>query len=82
MSNFVAAGQTLTVTAEVIDQDERQTRLKAQGAVGGETQLSGRLILERYNLADVGWGSAAADIQIKQNLRNLFALLYRDPAVV
>ena len=81
-SSFVAPGQTLTVTAEIIDQDERQTRLKAQGVVGGETQLSGRLILERYNLADVASGSAAADIQIKQNLKNLFALLYRDPAVV
>src|ERR1700690_1214456 len=30
-SNFVAPGQTLTVTAEIISQDERQTKLKAQG---------------------------------------------------
>lgn len=81
-SNFVAPGQTLTVTAEVIGQDDRQTRLKAQGVVGGEIQLSGRLVLERYNLADVGSGSATADNQIKQNLKNLFALLYRSPAVV
>jgi 3-hydroxyacyl-[acyl-carrier-protein] dehydratase len=81
-SNFVAPGQTLTVTAEVIGQDDRQTRLKAQGVVGGEIQLSGRLVLERYNLADVGSGSATADNQIKQNLKNLFALLYRSPAVI
>jgi 3-hydroxyacyl-[acyl-carrier-protein] dehydratase len=81
-SNFVAPGQTLTVTAEVIGQDDRQTRLKAQGVVGGDIQLSGRLVLERYNLADVGSGSATADNQIKQNLKNLFALLYRSPAVV
>jgi 3-hydroxyacyl-[acyl-carrier-protein] dehydratase len=81
-SNFVAPGQTLTVTAEIMGQDERQTKLKAQGVVDGEVQLSGRLVLERYNLAEAGLGSAAADLQIKQNLKKLFALLYRDHAQV
>src|ERR1700681_578193 len=46
-SNFVAPGQTLTVTVEIINQDARLTRLKAQGTVEGEVQLSGRLVLER-----------------------------------
>ena len=80
-SNFVAPGQTLTVSAEIISQDERETKLKAQGAVGGEVQLTGRLVLERYNLADAGLGSPQADALVKQNLRILFALLYREEVV-
>jgi 3-hydroxyacyl-[acyl-carrier-protein] dehydratase len=76
-SNFVAPGQTLTVTAEIVGQDARQTRLKAQGTVDGEVQLSGRLVLERYNLADEGIGAADDDARVKRELRRLFALLYR-----
>ena len=45
-SNFVAPGQTLTVTAEITQQDSRLTKFKAEGAVDGEVQLSGRLVLE------------------------------------
>ncbi|HEV3415173.1 MAG TPA: 3-hydroxyacyl-ACP dehydratase FabZ family protein [Pirellulales bacterium] len=76
-SNFVAPGQTLTVTAEIVGQDPRQTRFKAQGTVDGEVQLSGRLVLERYNLADEGMGAADDDARVKRELRKLFALLYR-----
>jgi 3-hydroxyacyl-[acyl-carrier-protein] dehydratase len=79
-SNFVAPGQTLAVTAEILSQDERQTKLKAQGVVAGEVQLSGRLVLERYNLADVGLGSPAADLQVTLSMRKLFAVLYQDHA--
>jgi 3-hydroxyacyl-[acyl-carrier-protein] dehydratase len=76
-SNFVAPGQTLTVTAEIINQDARLTRLKAQGTVEGEVQLSGRLVLERYNLADEGLGTVDDDTRVKRELRKLFALLHR-----
>jgi 3-hydroxyacyl-[acyl-carrier-protein] dehydratase len=76
-SNFVAPGQTLTVTAEIINQDARLTRLKAQGTVEGEVQLSGRLVLERYNLADEGLGTVDDDNRVKRELRKLFALLHR-----
>lgn len=76
-SNFVAPGQTLTVTAEIINQDARLTRLKAQGTVEGEVQLSGRLVLERYNLADEGLGTVDDDDRVKRELRKLFALLHR-----
>src|SRR6201999_2887769 len=36
-ANFVRPGQMLTVTAEVLSQDERETKLKAQGTVDGQT---------------------------------------------
>jgi 3-hydroxyacyl-[acyl-carrier-protein] dehydratase len=76
-SNFVAPGQTLTVTAEILSQDERLTKLKAQGTVDGEVQLSGRLVLERYNLADERLGTADDDERVRRELRKLFALLFR-----
>src|SRR5437016_11828808 len=76
-SNFVAPGQTLTVTAEITSQDARETKLKAQGTVDGEVQLSGRLVLERYNLADEGLGTVADDERVRRELRKLFALLFR-----
>ncbi len=76
-SNFVAPGQTLIVTAEIISQDERHTKLKAQGTVAGEIQLSARLTLVRYNLADEGLGSADDDARVTRELRKLFALLNR-----
>src|ERR1051325_11131668 len=50
-ASFVEPGPTLTVQAEVLGQDERETKLKAQGIVGGVTAVSARLVLEKYNLA-------------------------------
>src|SRR5215471_13824250 len=51
-ADFVAPGQTLTVTAEILSQTERETKLKVQGAVDGKLNVSARLVLGRYNLAD------------------------------
>jgi 3-hydroxyacyl-[acyl-carrier-protein] dehydratase len=34
-ANFLQPGQTLTITAEILDQDDRQTRLKTAGHVDG-----------------------------------------------
>ncbi len=79
-SNFVAPGQTLMVTAEITQQDARLTKLKAEGSVDGEVQLSARLVLERYNLAPEGLWPAESDEYMKRELRTLFALLYRLPS--
>ena len=75
-ANFVRPGQMLTVTAEVLSQDERETKLKAQGTVEGQTVVSARLVLERYNLAADDAGRAITDEVVKLKLRELFALLY------
>jgi 3-hydroxyacyl-[acyl-carrier-protein] dehydratase len=76
-ANFVEPGQTLTISAEVLDQNERETKLKAQGTVNGVTAVSARLVLERYNLADEDPDRRIADDVVKQGLRELFSLLYR-----
>ncbi len=81
-SNFVAPGQTLTVTAEITSQDDRETKLKAQGTVAGEVQLNARLVLVRYNLVDEGMGTPDDDRRVRGEMRKLYALLHRPAAAV
>lgn len=80
---FVEPGQILTVTAEVLSQNESETKVKAQGTVDGRTTVSGRLILTRYNLADENPCEAGTDEKIRQEMRDLLAVLYQPgPPVV
>lgn len=80
-SSFVEPGQTLVVTAEILGEDDRETKLKAQGSVGDVQVVSARLVLERYNLADQNPAHSVTDEVVKSELRKLFALLYRSPVV-
>ena len=80
---FVEPGQLLTVTAEIISQTATETKVKAQGTVDGRTTVSGRLVLERYNLADRNPLEATADEAILQEMRGLLTVLYQPgPPVV
>lgn len=74
-ANFLCPGQTLTVTAEVTAQDEQHTRLKVRGLVDEQTHVSGRLVLERRNLADADPAQAPLDRIITDQMRKLYALL-------
>ncbi|HEY4308496.1 MAG TPA: 3-hydroxyacyl-ACP dehydratase FabZ family protein [Pirellulales bacterium] len=78
-ANFLQPGQTLTITAEILDQDDRRTRLKAAGHVDGSLNVSARLVLERYNLASERPDRAVADDVVRQKMRELFSLLYQPP---
>jgi 3-hydroxyacyl-[acyl-carrier-protein] dehydratase len=56
-ANFVEPGSTLRITAEMLNQDERLTRLKAQGTIEGTTAVSARLVLERFDPGSpIVWG--------------------------
>lgn len=79
--NFVEPGQTLVVTAEVLSQDPRETKLKAQGTVDGQPTVSARLTLERYNLEHENPARSEADAVIVQRLREMFAQLYKPQGV-
>ncbi len=78
--NFVEPGNQLVVTAEILGQDEKTVKLKAQGMVGETQCVSARLVLERYNLADADATKGVTDQVLRYKMRELFALLYR-PAV-
>ena len=80
---FVEPGQLLTVTAEIISQTATETKVKAQGTVDGRTTVSGRLVLERFNLADQHPLEATADETIIEEMRNQLTILYQPgPPVV
>jgi len=76
-ASFVEPGQQLTVVAEISGENERETKLKAWGTVDdtGVTVVSGRLTLERYNLAGNDPQAAEADEVLSRQLRAQFALL-------
>ncbi|NDC53564.1 MAG: beta-hydroxyacyl-ACP dehydratase [Planctomycetia bacterium] len=78
--DFVEPGRVLTVTAEVLSQDESTTKVKASGTVssaGGErTSLTARLVLERYNLADRQPHGDAVDARVRAEMRKMWAVLH------
>ncbi len=74
--DFVEPGKTLTVTAEVLSQDETTTKIKASGRVGERTSLTARLTLERYNLADRRPHGAAVDARVRAEMRRLWSVLH------
>jgi 3-hydroxyacyl-[acyl-carrier-protein] dehydratase len=76
-ADFVAPGQTLTVTAEMLSQTEQETKLKVQGAVDGKLNVSARLVLARFNLADGNPVRASSDAHVIRQMRLQFDLLYR-----
>jgi 3-hydroxyacyl-[acyl-carrier-protein] dehydratase len=80
-ADFVEPGQVLTVTGEIIDQNERETQLRATGMVDGRTAVAARLTLERFNLADVQPHRGALDGYTRRKMRELFGLLYRPSEV-
>ncbi len=67
-ADFVPPGQMLTVTVSLVSQDERFATVKVDGQISNRTTLSGRLVLERYNLAD----SDPTKLPIDQKLTTYF----------
>ena len=82
--NFIEPGQVMRITAEIIGQDDRLTRLKAQGTVNEAVAVSARLVLERYNLADTDPALAEVDAYVIDKMRALFSILNKPevPAAV
>jgi 3-hydroxyacyl-[acyl-carrier-protein] dehydratase len=76
-ADFVQPGQTLTVHAEILKQDDLLTTITSGGTVDGGKGVSGRLVLERFNVADRYPGREAWDAHARKKARQRFDLLYR-----
>jgi 3-hydroxyacyl-[acyl-carrier-protein] dehydratase len=74
-ADFVTPGKELVVTAEILKQDESLTTLKTQGTIGGNVAVNGRLVLERFNLADRYPKRANTDPYMTNELRGVFKKL-------
>lgn len=79
---FVEPGQTLRVTAEILKDSDRETKLKARGTVDGRATVSARLVMAKYNLADTVPAHAEIDRVTKEELRKSFSLLYQPTEAV
>ena len=68
-ADFVAPGNCLQLDVEIVKQDNRLATFKVTGRVEDKVKLSGRLVLERYNLADEDPSQSEVDHQIKERFR-------------
>lgn len=74
-ADFVAPGQSLDVAVSMVKKDERLATLKVEGQIGGRQTLSGRIVLQRYNLADRDPALQAIDEKIIRHFRRAQNLL-------
>jgi 3-hydroxyacyl-[acyl-carrier-protein] dehydratase len=59
----------------IIKKDERLATFKVEGQVGSQSTLSGRLVLERYNLAERDPDKQLIDQQLTQYFRRVEKIL-------
>ena len=79
-ADFVAPGQVLTVTAEIVKHGPRDMQLKVQGVMSDRIAVSGRITLERFNLVDRSPLLASSDDLLVTDLRKQFTVLYQPVA--
>lgn len=70
-ADFVKPGSRLDLSVELIKKDDREATFKVVGKVGESTSLSGRLVIERYNLVDEDPSKAELDAQVLNYLRGV-----------
>lgn len=76
-ADFVAPGQSLQVTSEMLKQDGDLFTLKALGTMGGQTAVSARLVLERAHIKDKMPLRAASDPFTRKRMKQFFDELYQ-----
>ena len=74
-ADFVAPGQTLDVTVSMLKKDDRLATFKVEGQIDDRQTLSGRIVLERYNLVDRDPALRDTDEKIIQHFRRAQKLL-------
>ncbi len=74
-TDFVEPGETLTVTIEVLEWGDRQVVVRGRGEVGGQSAVSGRLVLERFGSADRFPRRVAVDRLIRRDLEQMYQRL-------
>ena len=74
-ADFVAPGQTLEVTVSMLKKDDRLATFKVDGRVGDRPTLTGRIVLQRYNLVDRDSALREIDEKIIQHFRRTQKLL-------
>ncbi len=70
-ADFVRPGKSLEVAVSMVKKDDRFATLKVEGRMEGAQTLSGRLVVERYNLAERDSALREVDEHIITDLRRM-----------
>ncbi|MDP1564132.1 MAG: 3-hydroxyacyl-ACP dehydratase FabZ family protein [Pirellulaceae bacterium] len=73
--DFVAPGDRLDASVEIIKVDGALVYLKATGMIGERTAVNGRLVMERFTLAERNGEDVAVDRNINSGHRHTFRRL-------
>lgn len=76
-NNFVTPGRTLIVNASVTEWGESRVEVKGAGTVNGQSAVSAKLILERFNLGDKNPELADSDQRSVDMLRGVFGQIWK-----
>ena len=76
-ADFVAPGNSLQIHVTLTNKDDRLAKFKFRGKTGEQTSVSGRLTMERFNLADDDPSLAIIDQHLSNHFRDTRALLLR-----
>jgi 3-hydroxyacyl-[acyl-carrier-protein] dehydratase len=74
-AGFAQPGQTLEIVVTMVKKEDRLATLKLEGQIASRPVLSGRLVLERYNLADSDPEKAAIDELLRKHFRRMQQIL-------
>ncbi len=74
-ADFVTPGHALTMTVQQTKSDDRYVGMRFEGKVEGRLSVSGRLVLERYNLADEKPELADLDARMIDTQRTMESVL-------
>jgi len=75
---FMEPGRPLVVTVELAEKGDRQAAFRGKGEVEGNSAVSARFVLERYNLGDRDPRLAELDKRLVQHYRDLAVVLERE----
>jgi 3-hydroxyacyl-[acyl-carrier-protein] dehydratase len=75
---FMEPGRQMEVTAELVELQSGLASFKGKGEVQGNTTVSARYTLARYNLGDHNPGMRNVDARIIEELRGRYAILHGD----
>ncbi|MBO7726332.1 MAG: beta-hydroxyacyl-ACP dehydratase [Thermoguttaceae bacterium] len=74
---FLQPGQTLTLTATLVSEDDDTAVFKADGSIEGQSRVRAQLVLTKYNLGDKNPSRKTTDRDVIDNLRKQFNVLWR-----
>jgi 3-hydroxyacyl-[acyl-carrier-protein] dehydratase len=75
---FMEPGRQMEVAAEVVELRDGLASFKGKGEIDGNTTVSARYTLARYNLGDRNARLRSVDSRIVEHLRSLYVLLSGD----